>query len=204
MDPMCGWCYGFQPELDEFLECYPASKVDWIMGGLAPDTKEPMDEHLKHTIASYWHQIEEKTRVSFNHDFWERNTPYRSTYAACRAVISAETINAGSAQSMVKAIQSAYYLEAKNPALDATLFECAKAIGLDPIYFSEAYTAIDTEERFQQHLMLTRQLRVNGFPALFYISDNNDAYPLTLGFCEAGALNTQLELVQSDIRKAEA
>ncbi len=45
MDPMCGWCYGFQPELEIFLEKHSLAEVDWIMGGLAPDTHQPMDEN---------------------------------------------------------------------------------------------------------------------------------------------------------------
>lgn len=44
MDPMCAWCYGFQPELDRFLDTFPSANVDWMMGGLAPDTQEPMNE----------------------------------------------------------------------------------------------------------------------------------------------------------------
>jgi hypothetical protein len=47
MDPMCGWCYGFQPELENFLVKYHSVKLEWIMGGLAPDTKQPMDDNLK-------------------------------------------------------------------------------------------------------------------------------------------------------------
>lgn len=192
MDPMCGWCYGFQPELEPFLDKHPSAEVEWVMGGLAPDTEEPMDDNLRQTISSYWHQIEKNTQVTFNHDFWALNTPYRSTYPACRAVISAESLREKSAEQMVKAIQSAYYLEAKNPSLDATLIACASSIGLDDHEFLNVFQSPATEKRFQQHLAITRQVQVGGFPALFYINERHQAYPLALGFCQTANLDQRL------------
>ncbi|MEM1412047.1 MAG: DsbA family protein [Pseudomonadota bacterium] len=192
MDPMCGWCYGFQPELDDFLAEHPAAELVWIMGGLAPDSQTPMDEALRETIASYWHQIEAKTRVTFNHEFWTRNTPYRSTYPACRAVIAAEQLQAGSARSMVKAIQSAYYREARNPALEATLIACAGAIGFDEAAFAEVLASAETEQRFQQQLALTRRLQVRGFPALFFVDAEGRAYPLAMGYTPADEMAQRL------------
>ncbi len=180
---MCGWCYGFQPELEKFLTHYPSANIEWVMGGLAPDTTEPMDNTLKQTIASYWYQIEKRAQVKFNHDFWQLNTPYRSTYLACRAVISAEKLIEHGSHKMVKAIQSAYYLEAKNPSLEATLVDCASSIGIDANQFLAVLKSANTEQQFKQHLSLARQLQVTGFPALFFIDEANHAYPITLGFC---------------------
>ncbi|MEL6447199.1 MAG: DsbA family protein [Pseudomonadota bacterium] len=189
MDPMCGWCYAFQPELEGFLARHPSAEVDWIMGGLAPDTNEPMDDALKQTIASYWHKIEAVSQVTFNHDFWERNTPYRSTYAACRAVIAAERLRKVSSASMVKSIQSAYYQHAKNPSLEDTLVACASDIGFDAAQFLGALRSDDTEQLFQQHLSVVHQLQVTGFPALFLTDEQNRAYPLAVGFTPTAELH---------------
>jgi putative protein-disulfide isomerase len=195
MDPMCSWCYAFQPELEAFLEQHSSLEVDWIMGGLAPDTSQAMDQSLRQTISSYWHQIEQKTQVSFNHDFWKLNTPYRSTYPACRAVITAESLKADSASKMVKAIQSAYYLQAQNPSLKDTLIACASSIDIDESQFLEVFMSEETEQRFQQHLTIAAQLQVRGFPALFIINDKNEAYPLTLGFCVTSQLEQKLSQI---------
>ena len=192
MDPMCSWCYGFQPELAQFLASNPSAEVDWILGGLAPDTKQPMDHSLRGTIAAYWYQIEKQTQVTFNHDFWALNTPYRSTYPACRAVIAAQTLLGRGAEKMVQAIQSAYYQQAQNPSLNDTLLACAQSIGLEEHVFSAALSSAEIEQTFQQHLLITQQLQVNGFPALFFITNDQHAYPLTLGFCQAAELEQRL------------
>lgn len=198
MDPMCGWCYAFQPQLENFLETHSSAEMEWIMGGLAPDTNHPMDENLKQMISSYWYQIEKVAQVNFNHDFWKLNIPYRSTYPACRAVVSAERINAGSACLMVKAIQSAYYLEAKNPSLEETLLACANSINLDENHFIDVFKSEETEQQFQQHLSIAHQLQVTGFPALFYVNDRNQAYPLALGFSRTANLEQQLRIIRGE------
>lgn len=185
IDPMCAWCYGFAPELDKFLKKHPSIGIEYIMGGLAPDNNEPMDENLKQTIASYWYEIEKKTQVTFNHDYWKLNTPYRSTYPSCRAVIAAEILRAKSTIEMIKAIQSAYYKEAKNPSLEETLIECAKSIGLDEKQFLEVFHSEKTKKKFKQDLMLSQQLEARSFPTLFYINERNQAYTLTQGYTTA-------------------
>ena len=167
------------------------------MGGLAPDTKEPMSENLKQVISSYWYEIEQLSQVIFNHDYWKLNTPYRSTYQACRAVISAELLEANSVNKMVKAIQSAYYLEAKNPSLDETLLDCAKLIGLEDERFLGVMQSKQTEHQLQRHLNITRYFQVKGFPALIYVDEDNQAYPLAMGFCKSNALNERLKEIRT-------
>ncbi|WP_258238989.1 DsbA family protein [Arcobacter sp. F155] len=193
MDPMCAWCYAFTKELEEFLQKHPSFELEYIMGGLAPDNDTPMDENMKKTISSYWVDIEKKTKVTFNHDYWKENTPYRSTYPACRAVITAETLQAKSSAKMVKSIQSAYYKEAKNPSLKETLVKCANSIGLDETKFIQTFDSKKIEETFQEHLRTSYKLQVRGFPALFYINEKNEAYPLTFGFTTASNLESQFK-----------
>ena len=53
MDPMCSWCYAFQPELEDFLQTQSSLDVSWVMGGLAPDSTDPMDESLKVRIGTF-------------------------------------------------------------------------------------------------------------------------------------------------------
>lgn len=195
VDPMCAWCYGFQPQLDALLNRMPSATIEWVMGGLAPDNTSPMTMEMRQTISAYWHQIEAKTDVEFNHDYWRINTPYRSTYQACRAVIAANTLIEGSADAMVKAIQTAYYQKAQNPSLDKTLIECAESIGLDDKLFAALMNSNEIQQQLTQHLHIAMQLGATGFPALFYVNNANHAFPLTHGYCLADELAQRLTLI---------
>ena len=164
-DPMCSWCWGFAPTLRAVSDNLPADTVlRYVMGGLAPDSDEPMPAALRQRVEQAWRAVAKRTGAEFNHDFWIQCQPRRSTYPACRAVLAAALQDAGPA--MFAAIQRAYYLEAHNPSLDNTLVELAGELSLDPIRFADDLISDLVEERLQQDLALARRLQVTGFPSL--------------------------------------
>ena len=87
---------------------------------------QPSQAMKQAMIEAHWHTIEEKLGTQFNYDFWRNNTPRRSTYNACRAVIASN--NQGYQKEMIEAIQRAYYLQALNPSDDEVLIGLAKVI----------------------------------------------------------------------------
>ena len=53
-DPMCSWCWGFARAYDELIERLPNGvPVVRILGGLAPDSDEPMPEDMKNYLKYY-------------------------------------------------------------------------------------------------------------------------------------------------------
>ncbi|WP_173507072.1 DsbA family protein [Marinobacterium sp. xm-d-530] len=181
MDPMCSWCWAFSKTLDNWLQQHPDLDVLWVMGGLAPDSDEPMPQSMREAIASTWQRIESQTGTRFNYDFWTRNTPRRSTYPSCRAVIAAGELHPQGRQLMSKAIQQAYYLEAKNPSDTNILIECAASIGLDEIQFAELLSSELIDSKLNSELEFCKSLGVQGFPALLLVN-NESITPLALGY----------------------
>ena len=80
-------------------------------------------------IENIWYEIEKDTGTKFNHDFWKKCFPRRSTYLAYEATILARYEN--KEEEMIKAIQEAYYQKAMNPSDATTLISLAKQIGMD-------------------------------------------------------------------------
>lgn len=181
MDPMCSWCWAFSKTLENWLQQHPDLDVLWVMGGLAPDSDEPMPQSMREAIASTWQRIESQTGTRFNYDFWHNNTPRRSTYPSCRAVIAAGELHPQGRQLMSKAIQQAYYLEAKNPSDTNILIERAASIGLDEIQFAELLSSELIDSKLNSELELCKSLGVQGFPALLLV-DNESITPLALGY----------------------
>lgn len=192
MDPMCSWCWAFSAVMDELNTAYPDSEITYLMGGLAPDSDDPMPQQLQQAIQSTWHTIERQTGTEFNHDFWTECAPRRSTYLACRAVITAETMRPGAAASMVQAIQHAYYLNARNPSNTETLSDLASELGLDQKVFTQSLHSVETEQTLQQHLQLARQLGAQGFPSL-YLHQEQGAQAVALGYCNWNTLQLRIE-----------
>jgi putative protein-disulfide isomerase len=164
-DPMCSWCWGFRQSWDNLQKALPAAiGVVNVVGGLAPDSEQPMPVEQQQIIAGYWTDVSERTGAEFNSDFWKNCKPRRSTYPACRAVLSACKQDAE--QSMISAIQHAYYLRAMNPSDSSTLVALAGELKLDVRQFSDDLVSIETENELQRNFSLRRLLDVRSFPSL--------------------------------------
>lgn len=165
-DPMCSWCWGYKP-IWEQIEQAVHDKVDikYLLGGLAPDSDIPMPLEMQQQIASYWKKIENYLGTQFNYDFWTNNTPRRSTYPSCRAILAARS--QGKEIELYEAIQKAYYLEALNPSDDQVLLELADRIGLDNSRFSHEFLSDTTQQSLLNEISFARSIGGNSFPSLF-------------------------------------
>ncbi|ABV85858.1 DsbA family protein [Shewanella pealeana] len=167
-DPMCSWCWGYRPTwlaLQSKLQItYPELNIEYRLGGLAPDSDEPMPDDMQHFLQRTWLQIAEQLDTQFNFDFWQNCQPRRSTYPACRAALLARDV--GLEQEMILAIQQAYYLEAKNPSDTEILVTLAGELGLDETLFTKALLSETTKVKLDEEVSRSRHLPIEGFPSL--------------------------------------
>lgn len=185
LDPMCSWCWAFNPHWQQVRGRLPQDmEYRYVMGGLAPDSDEPMPMPMREHLQSIWRTIAERTGATFNYEFWSRCTPRRSTYPACRAVIAAGLQDESKTERMIAVIQQAYYMEARNPSDASVLSECAAAIGLDSERFAADIAGAAVNERLQQDFALRDRFGVQGFPSLV-LHYRENYYPISSGYCDA-------------------
>jgi len=167
-DPMCSWCWGFSHTLDELLSQLPKNiEVKRLLGGLAFDSDVPIPESMQQQIKRNWLRIEDTIPdVKFNFDFWEKTIPRRSTYPSCRAVIAARQQGEVYDVLMTKAIQRAYYHEAKNPSNNSTLIELAKELKLSVSEFENDFFSDEIQNKLMKEVALSRELYADSFPNL--------------------------------------
>ncbi|GJL83509.1 MAG: DsbA family protein [marine bacterium B5-7] len=193
VDPMCSWCYAFRPSWQALIatlneQSDEAIEVKYVMGGLAPDSDQPMAESMRHGIANTWRQIEARTGAVFNHDYWRLNTPRRSTYPACRAVLCAGMLMDNGLVVMLEAIQNAYYTQAMNPSLIDVLCDIAGSIGLDRDEFKQYLQSDEVNDALKRDLEFARALGIGGFPSV--IAARAEQYlALSNGYCDVETLN---------------
>ncbi|MFP8967499.1 DsbA family protein [Pokkaliibacter sp. CJK22405] len=179
-DPMCSWCWAFMPSWNALIPALPEGiQTKRLLGGLAPDSNRPMLKEMQMRISQTWRFIEAEHGTPFNHEFWERCQPVRSTYPACRAVIAARFWNAEEA--MIRAIQEAYYLKAQNPSVPETLLQCAHELGLPIEPFAERLYSEHTDNELMQEIRQGQDLGANGFPSLILLHQNS-RYPIRVDY----------------------
>ncbi|HUJ74784.1 MAG TPA: hypothetical protein VL359_07990, partial [bacterium] len=66
-DPMCSWCWGFRPVLEQVDREYPELRRVTVLGGLRGGSAGPMSDELARMIQGAWRRIEETTGQPFDH-----------------------------------------------------------------------------------------------------------------------------------------
>ncbi|PCH77565.1 MAG: DsbA family protein [Planctomycetota bacterium] len=163
-DPMCSWCWGFAPVLAHLEASFPDTRVQIVLGGLAPDSAEPMEPDVRAYVQKAWRDVAARTGAEFNFDFWEKCAPRRSTWPACRAVVVARRFDLERA--MFAAIQDGYYLQAQNPSDEDTLANLAATLGMDQEGFLQELGASQTQMELEADFELRRSLGATSFPSL--------------------------------------
>ena len=195
-DPMCSWCYAFKPTLDELRKKLNSNiKIINVVGGLAKHSNEVMPKDVQEKIENIWYEIKRVVGTKFNHDFWKKCIPRRSTYLACQATILARYEN--KEDEMIEAIQNAYYLNAQNPSDASTLIMLAKQIGMDEKKFEEDLKSDKIEEDLQYELNFRRSLNVKNFPSLI-LKYKKELYPINIKYNDYKSMLEQInDMVES-------
>ena len=165
---MCSWCWAFKPTWDRVKEeLLGQVKVNYLLGGLAPESNQPMPIETRKYVKGNWNRIQEMIPgTRFNYDFWTSCEPRRSTYPACRAVICAKQQHPDFENLMIYGIQKSYYLEAQNPSNDDVLINIAESLGLDTDKFRIDLKSSQINEILLDEIKLTRSMDINSMPSL--------------------------------------
>lgn len=189
-DPMCSWCYAFKPSLEKLKKHLNSNvKIVNVVGGLAAHSDEIMSKKMQEKIENIWYEIEEVTGTKFNHDFWKKCLPRRSTYLACEATMLARYEN--KEDEMIEAIQEAYYQKALNPSDASTLINLAKQIGMNEKKFEEDLKSQKIEDDLQNELNFRRSLYVKTFPSLI-LKYKKELYPVNIKYDDYKAMLNQI------------
>ena len=197
-DPMCSWCWGFSPVLDQIKADYGSKlKIALMMGGLRPGTTEPMTPELREEILHHWHEVNKRTGQNFTFDGAMPDGFVYDTEPPSRAVIAVSEINPESTLAYFKKIQQAFYLEQKNVSDGGVLTELAADLSVDSQEFIRKYNSDELKKKTQLHFQKTRQAEVTGFPSLVLsFSEKNgasDFKKISTGYCSLDKLKQEID-----------
>jgi putative protein-disulfide isomerase len=164
-----------------------------MVGGLAPDSDQPMPDSMRLMLQQTWQRIEQSIPgTRFNYAFWDECSPRRSTYPANRAVIAAREQGESFDPLMTARIQQAYYLEAKNPSDNSVLIDLAADIGLDVERFAARLESDALQQQLLAEIEGTRAMGINSFPSLAVHRDGILRH-IGLSYTDPEAMLSQIE-----------
>ena len=192
-DPMCSWCWGFSPALEEIRRLYQGRVTFQLMlGGLRPGNTERFDESRRAYILQHWHAVNERTGQPFNFEFQMGPTFTYDTEPASRATVVIRQCAPGKEWEFLKRIQEAFYVQNADVTKAETLEGVAVALGMEASPFREAYHDQQTKQLLWEEFDQSRQLGVSGFPML--LGRNEQPVSVLMhGYQDIGALKVVIE-----------
>ena len=94
---------------------------------------------------------------------------------------------------MIRAIQEAYYLEAKNPSDTDVLADIASQLGCDKQQFTSEIHSDKTRSALLSELQFSRDLGVQGFPSLRLKTSEGKLFELPVNYKQPSVMLDQIE-----------
>ena len=180
-DPMCSWCWGFKPVLEQLDKEYPELRRVTVMGGLRGGDPIPMGDDLAAMIQNAWERIEETTGQPFNHEFWRRHRPLMTTWPACRAVLTAKAIDPSRQWPFMVGMFEAYFTGLMDPTKRETHLTVAQRLGFELREFETMLDSARIDAALQEDLQFTQKYGVTGFPTVV-LSLGSENYLISPGY----------------------
>ncbi|MCR5880519.1 DsbA family protein [Phenylobacterium sp. J367] len=165
-DPMCSWCYGFSPAIEEIRRAFGrALPIRLVLGGLRPGTEEPMSFAARAEVTTHWRHVHDASGVPFDEAALPEGFVY-DTDPAARAVVVARREDPELALAYLARVQRAFYAEARNVTDGQVLADLVAELGLDRADFHAQWAAEDAKRETWGDYALSQRAGVTGFPTL--------------------------------------
>jgi putative protein-disulfide isomerase len=187
-DPMCSWCYGFSPVIDQIRAAYGrALPIRVIMGGLRPGTETPMTPEAKRDVVGHWNHVHEASGLPFDPAVLDREGFIYDTDPAARAVVVARRLGGEElAARYLASAQRAFYAENRDVTRGEVLGEIAAEYGLDRDAFLADWATDEAKQETWRDYALSQRAGVTGFPTLVGGPNDQGVYGVvTRGYAPA-------------------
>jgi putative protein-disulfide isomerase len=166
-DPMCSWCYGFSPVIQQIATHFEGRlPVRLVMGGLRAGNREPMREKDRDYIRGAWKAVHEASGQPFDETFFERETFTYDTEPACRAVVTMRRLAPTQALAFNRQVSQAFYASNRDVTDDEVLADIGAEAGLDRATFLAELQSEDCRNETFGDFLTAKQSGVEGFPLL--------------------------------------
>ncbi len=171
IDPMCSWCWGFHPVMEELRHKYSNSyKFSLIAGGLRTSGQMEWNEQSKMYLKQNWDAVAKRTGQPFSTKLLNKPIFDYNTYPACKAIITVRELWGDEASfDYLSSIQKAFYAEGR----DITSIDVLTSyVTYEKKEFQAFYISQRAELLMQHDFSKARSMGANAFPSVVRIDED--------------------------------
>ena len=201
-DAYCGWCYGFSPVIKRIADEYKDRLSFEVLSGgmILPEAPRHFGPIAKFIQTAY-KRVEETTAISFGEDFlWHVFHPDEtdwypdSTMPAIALCIFKEHLPDKAIQ-IAADIQYALNYEGRDLTDKEAYRHLVERYQVPEEEFYLKLSSEEYREKAYYEFALTKQLQVNGFPAVFIQVSDSKFYMVASGYTAYETLQSRIEKV---------
>lgn len=168
-DPLCGWCYGFSPVIQQLHDA-TKRRARWeiLAGGMVTGDRVGPIGRISDFLKQALPRVEGTTGIHFGEAFTtkilERGTLILSSVEPSRALQAVKVLAPDRALAYARGLQKALYEDGLDVTSMGVLGDVAEAVRV--IGFELEYMKTETYERTLEEFRLVSRLGVTGFPTL--------------------------------------
>ena len=168
IDPMCSWCWGFHPIMEELRKNHSDKyKFTLVVGGLRTTGQMEWNSQSKAYLLQNWNNVSSKTGQTFTHTLLNKEAFDYNTYPSCKAVITVRELwGEDAAFTYLSAIQKAFYTKGEDIT---SLDNLTGYVTQDQKEFLDFYTSERAEVLMQHDFSKARSMGANAFPSVVKI-----------------------------------
>jgi putative protein-disulfide isomerase len=178
-NPMCSWCWGFQPVIQALADRgYP---ITLALGSLGADRALPMRDVDRAAVREHWQHVIERTGQPFDFSFFERDAFVYDTEPPSRAIAILRSRFPALAVPFLGRLQERFYALGQDIRHESVLRSAAGEFGLEPSQFTAAFHDPATAAQVAAEWQQTEGLGVAGYPTLLALRPGKPSV-ITIGW----------------------
>jgi putative protein-disulfide isomerase len=180
-DPMCSWCWGFAPVLQQLERRY-GLPLEVVMGGLRTGPQaEVMHADARAQLATYWQGVADRTGQPFTAAALERDGWRYDTEPSCRAVVALRELTPRDTLRWVARLHRAFYVDGVDITDPSAFPALLDGFDVDPERFAALLADEVTVGRTREDFGEAQRYGAAGFPTLLF-RDGEELGIVTRGY----------------------
>lgn len=172
LDPMCSWCWGFEPVLEKIRMNLPSdTKLSMLLGGLRSKGDQAWNTEFKNYLREHWQRVQASTGQEFNTAILGLEHFEYDTEPPCRAAVAVRELDEAKLFTFFQALQQAFYVDARDITQSDVLADIAEKEGIDREKFLELFADEKMRDKTKADAYKARSMGANAFPSLVFIDE---------------------------------
>ena len=209
-DPMCSWCWGMSPALQELAAYCHSRNIDFSVhvGGLRPGGGDEWSPSFKDFLRHEWTRIHQVTGQPFGFTLLDKAEFDYDTEPACRAVVvmaellKKKTQGGQALLSFFSAIQKHFYVDGADPREAAFYCELCSEAAIPYQEFLEHFLSASAKAATLKEFQRCRNWGIRGFPSIV-LDWQGQITPLASGYATSTVLIQKLSSLVGDAAKSQ-